>query len=219
MSDGVSEIANQMKGVFDTERQYPYTSGWNATSPGICKAKSGGVQTSISGFQRIPFGDENALKNAAAQAVVSIGIDASQKTFQFYRGGVYDESNCSSAQKDLDHGVAIVGYGSGFPPQDPSSCSGLNQTACVNAHCYWCTDHNVHWCNARALKPQPGVDCGANVALAQPQGDYWLVRNSWGDWHWGVEGYIYMSRNKNNQCGVASDALIVQTSSDEDAVV
>jgi len=129
----------------DTEASYPYTA-----QQGSCKYNPSNSGATDTGFVDVPQGDEQALKKAVATVgTISIAIDASHQSFQFYSTGVYDEPECSSSQ--LDHGVATVGYGSS---------------------------------NGQ---------------------DYWIVRNSWGE-TWGQQGYIWMSRNKSNQCGVASQA-------------
>lgn len=129
----------------ESEEDYPYTA-----LDGTCQYDSTKGIGQATGFIDIPAGNETALTWAlATNGPISIAIDASHSSLQFYSGGVYDEPECSPVE--LDHGVLTVGYGTldGVP--------------------------------------------------------YFIVKNSWGS-TWGMDGYILMSRNGQNQCGIASAA-------------
>jgi len=142
--DAAFQYIIRNKGI-DTEKSYPYT----ATGPNNCKYQVADKGATLASFHDVKHGDEVALLNAVAKTPVSVAIDASHQSFQFYSHGIYYEPACSST--DLDHGVLAVGWGS------------------------------------------------------EGGKDYWLVKNSWGS-GWGDAGYIMMSRNRGNNCGIATAA-------------
>jgi cathepsin L len=129
----------------DTERSYPYQA-----HDELCRFREANVGATLNGYVDIPRRDEKALTQAI-QAIgpISVAIDASKKTFHYYKSGVYYDFLCSSTK--LDHGVLAVGYGT------------------------------------------------------MDGKDYYIVKNSWGP-QWGMEGYVMMSRNRENNCGIATQA-------------
>jgi len=89
----------------DTEASYPYQAHqYN------CRFNRQNVAGHVNGVMRVRSGSESALREAVgANGPVSIAIDASHRSFQFYHSGIYYEPNCSSER--LDHAVLVVGYG------------------------------------------------------------------------------------------------------------
>jgi len=96
-------IAN--KGI-DTEKSYPYV-GW----PGfLCSYNAKNIGAKVTGYADLPSKDEGALQKAVATVgPISIGMDASQASFQSYKSGIYNDKACNAT--NLDHGVTVVGYG------------------------------------------------------------------------------------------------------------
>jgi cathepsin L len=96
----------------DLEEGYPYEA-----KDDVCRFSSEKLGATDVGFVDIPQGDEVALKEAVATVgPVSVAIDASHKSFQMYKKGVYVEPECSPTA--LDHGVLVVGYGVSDDGQD-----------------------------------------------------------------------------------------------------
>ncbi|KAK4346035.1 hypothetical protein RND71_036211 [Anisodus tanguticus] len=96
------EFIVKNKGI-TTEKTYPYKA-----ADGSCNTKKESSHAAdIKGYEKVPKNNEKALLNAVANQPVSVSIDASDFSFQFYTSGVFT-GTCGT---ELDHGVTAVGYG------------------------------------------------------------------------------------------------------------
>jgi cathepsin L len=85
-----------------TEQQDPY----KATNENCVKCSS---PVKFSGCKIIERNNQVALKEAVAIfGPISVGIQADQPVFRYYKGGIIQDESCGT---NVDHGVLIVGYG------------------------------------------------------------------------------------------------------------
>ncbi|XP_028837146.1 cathepsin K [Denticeps clupeoides] len=103
MTNAFNYVKNN--GGIDSEAAYPYA-GINQS----CQYTESGKAAGCKGYKEVKEGCERALMVAVAKAgPVSVGIDATLSTFQFYKKGVYNDPNCN--KDDINHAVLAVGYG------------------------------------------------------------------------------------------------------------
>ena len=104
-SDAFTYIINECNGKVMLEDDYPYLA-----VDDTCKFDSKKAIGHFTRYLEIKQGSESDLAEKCQNyGPVSIGLDASQVSFQLYNGGIYNEKKCSSVF--LDHGVGLVGYG------------------------------------------------------------------------------------------------------------
>jgi len=93
-------------GGIDTEASYPY----RARAQRACHFNRSTVGATETGYVQLKRGDEEVLKMAVAtQGPISVAIDASPRSFELYKSGVYNDAACSSDK--MNHCVLLVGYG------------------------------------------------------------------------------------------------------------
>ncbi|XP_059657794.1 vignain-like [Cornus florida] len=149
LMENAYEFIKQNGGI-TAEKIYPYKA-----RDGNCDAsKMNSPVVMIDGHENVPINDENALMKAVANQPVSVAIDAGGSNLQFYSEGVYT-GDCG---KELDHGVAIVGYGT-----------------TVDGTKYWIVKNSwgTEWGEQGYIRMQRGIDaeegiCGIAMEASYP---------------------------------------------------
>merc|ERR1719424_397540 len=93
-------------GGLDSESDYPYVEKDEKCN----KAKAKNVVATIKSFKDVTPKSEEDLATAVSSGPVSVAIEADQRSFQSYSGGILSAA-CGTK---LDHGVLAVGYGDGY---------------------------------------------------------------------------------------------------------
>jgi cathepsin L len=98
-------VKRVQKGKYALEVDYPYY-----PRTGACLFNQSKGVGSITDIKDIVPGNEDDLATKVQKyGPAAVGIDASQWSFQAYRGGIYDEPHCNV--QNLDHGVGCIGWG------------------------------------------------------------------------------------------------------------
>ena len=167
-----------------TNEDYPYTSGTSETE-GACKHDPSRAIPERPKTIHIytPNNTVSEVKAKVAQQPLSVSLDASRATFQFYKSGVVKATEDCGTQ--LNHAIVVVGYSDGGSdggddtnPPDPTPPTPTPTGNCTVKK-WW---HTCEPATTRRNLQGGGPDANGN-------NNYWLMQNQWGT-DWGDQGFI-----------------------------
>lgn len=94
-------------GGINLEEDYPY----EAKHHHKCNFDENNRVLTMTDYIEYPNDEEALTNHIAEEGPVSVSMDASHSSFQHYSSGVYQEPNCGHKERDLDHAILGVGYG------------------------------------------------------------------------------------------------------------
>ncbi len=179
-----SWIINNGGGVSAQSSYPPYTG-----VQGPCRSSAGNNGATIKAYRTVASGSESDLLVKAAMGPVSVGVNASPRSFAYYSSGTLDDPTCTST--GLNHAVLVIGWGTDASGNDYWLVKNQWGTCtCRSAARDYFSHFTLQWNNNS--KPNTCVCvcvlCCVRCATA-----------------WGMSGYAQIARNKN-MCGIASMA-------------
>ena len=109
---------------------------------GSCKNSTCTGVKGMEGGRPVTPGNEENLLLAIFMSPILVAVDASHASFQEYKGGIYEEPDCSV--KELDHTLVLVGYG--------MNSEGEEYWICQNSWGEWASSEIICICNYSIIR-------------------------------------------------------------------
>jgi len=131
-----------------------------------CRRRHFRPRAAVEDYKKLPEHDQVTMRRYVAQGPVAVGICATDRSFMFYAGGVYNAPDCCTTQ---NHAVLIVGYGH-------DAAAGLDYWVALNSWgLMWGERGHIRLLRSNDTSG-PG-QCGLAVSPVAPLGGYVLDSN------------------------------------------